>query len=106
MAISDADLLRARLGESIPEGGSDADTLFTDEQIEDFLDRYGSVANSLAEAWEVKAAALSTLVDTAEGNSRRQLSQAYANAIKQAAALAGGPGRARVHQIERPGFFA
>jgi len=83
MAITDHERLRTLLGESIPSGGSEADTLFTNAQIDDLLARYGTPTDSLAEGWAIKAAALSDLVDTTEGSSVRKMSQAHANALKQ-----------------------
>lgn len=104
MAITDAERLRTLLGESIPTGGSDADTLFTDEQIDDLLTRYGTPNDSLGEGWAIKAAALADLVDTTEGSSVRKMSQAHEAALKQAASYteAGGVGgRTKIGRIVR-----
>ena len=107
MPITDADRLRSLLGEGISEGGSESDTLFTNEQIDDLLTRWGSVEDALGEGWETKAAMLVDLVDTAEGDQRRSLSQAHEQALKMAAyyvkkGVAGG--RTRSFRIERPRF--
>jgi hypothetical protein len=104
MAITDDERLRTLLGESIPDGGTAADTLFTDEQITDLLARYGSPNDSLAEGWAIKAAALADLVDTTEGSSVRKMSQAHDAALKQVEIFtdAGGVGgRTKIGRIVR-----
>lgn len=107
MALTDTDRLRGLLGESIPDGGTEKDTMFSDEEIQDFLDSTPDIERAAYEGWRVKAARLSTLVDTTEGNSQRKFSQAYDKAmemVKSYARSAGGSteGRARVGTIRRP----
>lgn len=81
MPLTDAERLRDLLGESIPPGGSEADTLFTDEKVLDLLTLSGGDLDRAAyEGWRAKAAALSNLVDTTEGNSQRKFSQLLDNA--------------------------
>lgn len=104
------ELLRMYLGEVIPEGGSEADTMFTDTEIQAFLDDTSEINAAAALGWSIKAANLSHLTDMAEGSSRRSLRQRWENALemtKYYTALAsslgvGTPGgRTRIHQIER-----
>lgn len=110
MALTDADRLRMLLGETIPAGGDDSDTLFTDAEIEEFLTintATGDMDRSAYEGWRVKAARLSNLVDTTEGNAQRKMSQALTNAqqmVKLYQRSSSGPteGRARVGTIKRP----
>lgn len=104
MATSDADRLRKLLGESIPPGGKDSDTLFTDVDIADLLARTGGVEQALPEAWAMKAAELATLVTTTEGSSTRHLSDAYKAAADMAKKLGWGGssiGNARIGNITR-----
>lgn len=84
MAFSDEERLRGLLGETIGPGGNAADTLFTDAQITDLLERHGTPEEALAEGWAVKAAELSTLVDTVEGSTQRRLSDAHDHAVVMA----------------------
>jgi hypothetical protein len=104
--MDDTALLRKRVGESIPAGGTEADTLFTDVEIDDILDRNGGVTRTcMREAWEMKAAALATLVTTAEGSSIRKLSDAFEHAQKMLTAYGGPSGGSRtvISRINRSG---
>jgi hypothetical protein len=84
VALTAAEELRQMLGEVIPEGGSDQDTLFTDPQIENFLTHGGNNLDLAAyHGWVAKSAALANLVDTQEGSSRRAMSKLHDNAQKQ-----------------------
>jgi len=90
--VSAADLVRLQCGESIPPGGSDADTMFTDDQIQTFLTMNNNSVNaSTANAWRVKAAWFASQVDVVEGNSQRKMSQAYTQANSQAKYWANQP---------------
>jgi hypothetical protein len=106
--VTEEALLRALLGEDIPAGGSDADTLFTDQEIADLVGVWGSAEFAKARGWEVKAARLSHLVDITEGSTNRTLSKAFDHALKMAQSLAAGTlggtgtkGNVRVHRIVR-----
>lgn len=48
--------LRAYLGESIPEGGSDADTRFSDAAIDRLLEESDSIEAAACQGWQEKAA--------------------------------------------------
>lgn len=78
------ELLRIYLGEVVPEGGSDEDTMFKDSEITAFLDDTESIIAAAVLGWNAKAANLSSLVDMAEGSSRRSLRQRWENAIEMA----------------------
>lgn len=83
--LDPTDLVRLQCGESIPDGGEDTDTLFTDGQIQTFLDSCSQMVNAAtAMAWRAKAAIYATQVDIVEGNSQRKMSQAAIAANSQA----------------------
>jgi len=74
MEVTDLDRLRDRLGERIPDGGSEADTMFTNHQLSDLLDRNdGDLEAAIFEGWQIKVAEFSNLVDTTEGTSKRSM---------------------------------
>lgn len=106
MPLSDADKLRELLGEEIPDGGSELDTLFKDERIQDLLNSSPDMDRAVLDGWKAKAAKLSNLVDTTEGNSQKKYSQLLDNAqdmIKLYARSSTGPteGRTRIGRIRR-----
>jgi hypothetical protein len=114
MAVSGHDRLRALLGESIPAGGSESDTLFSDDQVDDLLTRHTSVEASLAEGWQQKAASLATLVDRAEGDSKESLSQLHKQALTMVDLHQKDPDTGlpwgqvpitRVRKLKREGFY-
>lgn len=81
--MTDSERLRLYLGESIPEGGTAADTFFTDAQVTDLLAGSESVFAAAAEGWRIKAAEYSHLVDVSEGGSSRNLSALYKQALAE-----------------------
>lgn len=108
MALTQPEKLRQMLGEDIPTAGSAEDTLFTDEEVEEFILENPNLERAAYEGWRVKAARLSSLVDNTEGNIQRKFSQLLENAfdmIKMYKGSAEGPteGRTRVGRATRPG---
>jgi hypothetical protein len=109
MALDPSDRLRSMLGEDIPDGGSAADTMFSDLEIADLLETFPeNLERAAYEGWRVKAARLASLVDSTEGNSQHKFSQLRTNAeemIKLYTRTSSGPteGRTRVGRIVRPG---
>lgn len=113
MALSQSDKLRQLLGEQVPPGGVEADTLFSSDEIEDFLSNVPlgdseGMERAAYEGWRVKAAKLSNLVDTTEGNVQRKFSQLLDNALDMLKAYSrssGGAteGRSRVGRARRAG---
>lgn len=106
MTLSQIDQLRSDLGEPIPVGGDESDTLFTDEQIQDFLGRgNGSLTSSAFYGWTAKAALLANLVDIARGSSRDSLSQLHKQALAQVELYhrlsSSSTGRTRIGTIRR-----
>lgn len=82
MAFTAIDRLRRRIGETIPAGGSESDTMFTNAQLQDILDAVdGDLDKAALAGWEEKAAEYANLVTVAEGNSSRQMSDLHKNAL-------------------------
>lgn len=83
MPFTDVDRVRLFVGEPIPADGSEADTMFTNAQIQDFLDAgTGSISRAALAGWKAKAAEYSNLVNVSEGNSQRQMSDLYKAALE------------------------
>ena len=107
MAISKATQLRQLLGEVVPEGGTDEDTLFTDETIQQLLtDNPDNIERAAYEGWKIKAAHFANLVDVTDGNASRAMSDLMDNADKMVKIFlrsSQGPteGRTRVGRIRR-----
>lgn len=81
MPMTDSDRLRSLLGETIPADGSEEDTLFSTAQIFDMIDRAGGdVEQAAYEGWRYKMAHYANLVNTAEGSSRRDMSDLHDHA--------------------------
>jgi len=84
MALTDVERLRQALGESIPVGGVEGDTLFTNIEIQDFLDRAaGDIALASYYGQVAKSAALANLVTTSEGQTRLEFSKLHDASLKQ-----------------------
>lgn len=103
---TDAEIVRRRLGEKIPVGGTDEDTNFTDDEIDSLIaENGGDLEKAAAAGWLEKAAAFAELVDTAEGTSKRSFSQMREHALDMAKIFApgveGGNAPTIVHQIVR-----
>ena len=100
--------LRDILGEAIPDGGDETDTLFSDEKIGKWVDRYSTNMDAAAYlGWRAKMAHFSNLVNVADGASSRALSDLFDHAEKMVAQyrrLAQGPaaGRTRIGKIVKP----
>lgn len=105
MEPSDLDYLRARLGERIPDGGTEVDTLFTNHQLSDLIDRSdGDMDLAILEGWAIKVAELSNLVDTAEGTSKRSMSDLRVQAQSVLDSLimnSASSRRTRIHTLGR-----
>ena len=107
MALTDVNRLRDLLGEPIPDGGTEADTLFTDDRLKDFLQLANNdVERAAFEGWRAKAAQLANLVDVADGNASRKMSDLLDNAqtmVKFYQRSSTGPteGRTRIGRIVR-----
>lgn len=104
MNRTDAERVRALLGESIPTGGDDTSTMFTDEEIDDLLEQ-GTDKNAdfpLEAAayygWMEKMANYANMVTVNEGNALRELTELHRNAkrmVDQYVAYVPTPGRGR-----------
>lgn len=102
--------VRSLIGESIPATGTAADTMFSDEEIEDFLEE--GFQNPRAAAWfgwSEKAANYASLVNVNEGNAARELSDLHRQALRMMDRYVGyvdtpSRGRARMGNITREGI--
>lgn len=112
MALTDAERLRQLLGERIPPGGVATDTMFTEEEIDEFLAQGSSMPNPIEAAayygWQSKAAETANYVNVIEGNSSREMGELHRQALRMVAQYAGfvpapGRGKAVVGRIRRPG---
>lgn len=115
MPLDDISRLRGLIAERVPTGGDPSDTLFSDEEIEDFLDQASNNIRAAAYlGWIAKAGEYANLADVTEGNSARNLSDLAAAAEKAAANFlpdaqaagvvpAQGVGRVRIGIIQRSG---
>lgn len=100
------DSLRLKLGEAIPVGGTDADSLFTDAQLINLLLAAPFLDRAAYEGWKIKAAHFANLVNVTDGASAREFSKLYDNAISMLRAYdrsQPGPtsGRTRIGRIVR-----
>lgn len=98
--------LRLLLGESIPDGGVEGDTLFTDAQLEVILLASPNVERAAYDGWRAKAGMMANLVSVTDGAASREFSDLLTNATKMVALYlrsSQGPteGRARVGRIVR-----
>jgi hypothetical protein len=102
---SDEELVRTYLGEPIPEGGSDADTLFSHADVTALLARSsGDVRAAAVEGWAIKAAHYAGQVDVSDGTDSRQMSQLHRQAVTEWQRWSGAAspgGGTRIHQIRR-----
>lgn len=99
--------LRLLIGESVPVGGGDTDTLLLDEQLTKMIeDSTGNLERAAYEGWRVKAAQFANLVDVTDGAASRSMSDLLKNAtdmVKLYSRTSQGPteGRTRVGRIVR-----
>ena len=108
MALDQITRLRNLIGEPIPVGGNEADTLFTDVQVQDFLDEGGRLTQAAYVGWLAKAGIYAGLVNTTEGNASRNMSDLHANALEMVRFYQGKidlpvSGRTRIGTIRRYG---
>lgn len=98
--------LRNMLGEVVPVGGTEEDTLFTDEQLTSWINESATLDAAALQGWKIKMAHFANLVDTTDGAAARALSDLFAHAqamVKMYGNLVLGPtaGRSRVGKIVR-----
>lgn len=74
MALTELEKLRQLLGESVPPDGTDADTMFSNEAVQSFLDDGGGDVEAAAYfGWRAKWAEYSNLANTSSGTTRDEL---------------------------------
>lgn len=90
---------REKTGEVIPEGGSEADTMFTDTQVSNWLTAAEDMNHAIVEGWEAKIAAWASLVDVTDGAASRKLGDLMDHAELMLkyyrGRIAAGPGEGR-----------
>lgn len=112
MVLSNESRLRRLLGETIPVGGSATDTMFSDEEVSDFLARgtRASQDNPVEAAayygWQAKMAEFANLVNVNEGNAAREMGELHKAAKRMVDQFAGyvptpSRGRARIGNVVR-----
>lgn len=98
--------VRELIGETIPAGGTEADTLFTDVQVQAWIDATTTTDAAVVVGWKAKAGKYADLVDTAEGTSKRAMSDLHKNALAMAEAYTSSGDlsttrRTRFHKLTR-----
>lgn len=98
---------RALLGELFAAPQTAADTMFSDNEIEDFLEQgFGNPQAAAYWGWMEKAANYAALVNVNEGNAAREMSDLHRQALRMADRYVGyvetpSRGRARMGNIVR-----
>lgn len=67
--------LRAKLGESVPNGGDTSESFFTDDQITSMLQAASTLDHAILDGWETKMAHWANLVTVVDGASSRELTE-------------------------------
>jgi len=98
--------LRLLLGERIPAGGTETDTMFSDQELEVLIDGSPSLEVASYEGWRMKAANFANLVNVTDGAASREFSDLLDNAlnmVKLYSRSSSGPteGRTRIGKIKR-----
>jgi hypothetical protein len=98
--------VRENIGEVIPEGGVEGDTMFTDAQIATWINNTASNDEASLRGWKIKMANFANLVNVTDGAASREFSDLFDHAVtmvKTYTKLASGPaaGRSRVGKIVR-----
>lgn len=102
---TDAERLRRNLGESIPSAGTDEDTLFSDQTILDLLSEAEDDLNLASyNGWIEKMGIYVNLVNTAEGNATKEMSDLFKHAKDMVSLWKGrlNGGGTKIHDIVRP----
>lgn len=105
--LTPEDKLRLLLGEPIPAGGQDTDTMFSDSEIAWFLEEGHDEPKAAAyHGWLAKMANYANLVNVSEGNAARELGELHKGAQRMVERYAGyattpGRGRAKIGYITR-----
>lgn len=99
--------VRENIGEVIPAGGEEADTMFTNAQIGTWIDGSATLDGATLAGWKKKMANLADLVDVTDGAASRALSDAFDHAAEMVKVytkiVSQGPtgGRTRIGRIVR-----
>jgi len=104
---TDAQRVRALIGEVIPAASTAADTMFSDAEVQDFLEEGFTDVNAAAYfGWREKAANYANMVNVNEGNAAREMSDLHRQALRMMDRFVGyvntpSRGRARMGNIVR-----
>ncbi len=98
--------LRLYLGEPIPEGGTAADTMFTDSQVGKWFDEAPNMDAAAYRGWKAKKAHFANLVNVTDGAASREMSDLLKNAdnmivMYRRTSVGVTAGRSRVGKIVR-----
>lgn len=74
--------LREKLGEIIPDGGDESESMFTNAQLDAMLTRADSLDHAILDGWETKMAHWANLVTVVDGASSRELTALMDHAEK------------------------
>lgn len=97
-------LFRQLVGEIVPGGGTDSDTMFTDDQVTAIIDAAADINSAAAEGWRQKAARYADMVDVSEAGESLDLSDLHEKALKQVKyfeGLVSATGGTRIHKLAR-----
>ena len=119
MSLTLIEEVRLLLGEPIPDGGDETDTMFTDTEVLHFVGKATGSDHIPEQAayhgWLAKMAQFANLVTVNEGNASREATELHRNAQRMVTRfepyVSGSPGnevaaskgRARIGQMVRPG---
>ncbi len=101
--------LRAKLGQQVPAGGTEYDTLFTDDELDDLFEvAYGDINAAAYWGWDEIVAKYVHLVTVSEGNASREMTELHRNALRMRDRYSGyvatpSRGRARIGKLVRDG---
>lgn len=107
MIRTDSERVRALIGQPIPLGKADTDTMFSNEEILDMLEEGNGDVNAAAYyGWRETAANYVALVNVNEGNAAREMSDLHRQALRMMDRYVGyvetpSRGRARMGRIVR-----
>ena len=98
--------LRLLIAEPIPPDGTEDDTLFTDAQLQLWIDASPNIERAAHDGWRTKAGLFANLVSVTDGAASREFSDLLTNAIRMVSLYSRSSqgateGRARVGRIVR-----
>lgn len=105
--------LRQKIGETVHEGETSSDTMFTDAEVRAWIEDSETLNHAIVEGWEAKLANFTNLADVTDGAASRKLGdlaeRARENLRYYRGRIAAGPdgelarSRTRIGRIVRNG---